>query len=164
MAIVHADGDNIGKVIETLKTHDEFKKFSSNLSSYSQQAVEIVEKYGGMPIYAGGDDLLFFAPVVNKENHIIDLLLDLDQLFNRLFVDFKTSPAPSLSFGVSISYYKYPLFEALEVSRELLFGNAKTGSKNNIALQCSNIAAIHSGRRCTFNALTPINAITSRTS
>ena len=31
----------------------------------------------------------------------------------------------SLSFGVSISYYKYPLYEALESARNLLFGKAK---------------------------------------
>ena len=31
----------------------------------------------------------------------------------------------SLSFGVSITYYKYPLYEALESARNLLFGKAK---------------------------------------
>lgn len=41
----------------------------------------------------------------------------------------------SLSFGVSISYYKYPLYEALESARNLLFGKAKkVEGKNAIAL------------------------------
>ena len=138
VAIVHSDGDNIGKIIKSLKLPEEFKDFSQKLGEYSRNAVKIIDEYGGMPIYAGGDDLLFFAPVVNDANpqikHIIDLLDKLDSAFIALFIGYKTSPAPSLSFGVSISYYKYPLFEALEDSRGLLH-EAKQGNKHNIALK-----------------------------
>lgn len=130
VAIVHSDGDNIGKIIKSLKTPKEFEDFSQALSRYSREAVKTIDEYGGMPIYAGGDDLLFFAPVINKTNNIINLLVELDSAFTNLFNESKVS----LSFGVSISYYKFPLFEALEASRALLY-ETKKGRKHNIALR-----------------------------
>jgi CRISPR-associated protein Cmr2 len=48
----------------------------------------------------------------------------------------------TLSFGVSINYIKFPLYEALEDSRNQLFSQAKIGEKNNIAFKVTK----HSGQ------------------
>lgn len=136
VAIVHSDGDNIGRIIKSLKTPEQFESFSAELGQFSRESVETVQQYGGMPIYAGGDDLVFFAPVINKKRrtNIINLLRELDQNFVNKLEHHKTSPPPSLSFGVSVTYYKFPLFEALEASRGMLH-EAKRDPKRNIGLR-----------------------------
>lgn len=139
IAIVQADGDNVGKLIERLgKDLGKLDKFSRELSEFAAEAVGKIAEYGGMPIYAGGDDLLFFAPVVNsqsnleEEKNIFALLQKLDDLFKARFKQFGGEPNPSLSFGLSISYYKFPLYEALAEAQNLLFGVAKNISGKNV--------------------------------
>lgn len=140
IAIVHADGDNMGKTIEGLKENDDFKRFSKQLFDFDIKAYEAIEAFGGQTIFAGGDDLLFFAPAVSHEGSVFELVDRIDQIFNTQFE--KNSQRPTLSFGVSISYYKFPLYEALNVSRELLKAKAKTGKKNAVAFR----ALKHSGQ------------------
>ncbi len=137
-AIVQADGDSMGKVIEKLKGKKEFQDFSKKLFEYCLNSDALIQNYGGETIFAGGDDLLFFAPVVSGNKTVFTLCDEISQSFNT---EFKGTEA-TLSFGVSISYYKYPLYEALEKSRSLLFEDAKSGTKNNIAFSVTK----HSGQ------------------
>ena len=79
---------------------------------------------------------MFIAPVIGKDGTHIFGLLDViekdafkgvQDVVGTLGIkddDGKLIEA-SLSFGVSISYVKYPLYEALESARNLLFGKAK---------------------------------------
>lgn len=126
IAIIHADGDNMSKVIEdTANLSDTSKK----LFDFAQESHKLIKNFGGQTIYAGGDDLLFFAPIISQNKTIFELLDELSKLFKSKF------SSATLSFGLSITYYKYPLYEALEKSRELLFTKAKNGTKNNIAFE-----------------------------
>ena len=161
ICVVQADGDNVGKTVSHSQLPDgKVKEISKALLEFGKDAKEKIETYGGLPIYAGGDDLLFVAPVVGKNGqNIFELLEDLnDKSFEgvknkvrecgllspddydkpqgqRVPEDKKTSIEASLSFGVSISYYKYPLYEALESARKQLFEKAKhVDGKNAIAL------------------------------
>ena len=142
IAIVHADGDSMGKVVESLKSQDDFNNFSKNLFDYCKESHHLIVEYGGQTIFAGGDDLLFFAPVVSKDKTIFNLCDEISKSFNSLFEEYDTEPKATLSFGVSITYYKFPLYEALESSRGLLFGKAKNKQKNNIAFKVTK----HSGQ------------------
>ena len=142
IAIVHADGDSMGKVVESLKSQDDFNNFSKNLFDYCKESHSLITEYGGQTIFAGGDDLLFFAPVVSGSQTIFNLCDDISKSFNILFEKYNTKPKATLSFGVSVTYYKFPLYEALESSRGLLFGKAKGGEKNNIAFKVTK----HSGQ------------------
>ncbi len=144
IAIVRSDGDNMGAIINTLKSDKEYAEFSKKLFELAKESVEIIKKYGGTVLYAGGDDLLFLAPVIKVNDHknnngenIFDLINKIDSKFEVIFNDEinKLKKKPSLSYGVSISYYKYPLAEALEKSSKLLFEKAKTGVKNNISFE-----------------------------
>lgn len=124
IAIVHADGDNMGETIENLKDDDQFNQFSKTLFDFDLKANEIIDDFQGETIFAGGDDLLFFAPVVDKGKSIFELIDSLSNEFKEVFEQsFKNAqiPIPTLSFGVSISYYKFPLYEALAASRDLLY-------------------------------------------
>ncbi|MEA2091785.1 MAG: type III-B CRISPR-associated protein Cas10/Cmr2, partial [Campylobacterota bacterium] len=145
-AIVHADGDSMGKVIEDLKSKDDFQNFSKKLFEYCVASHRLIKAFGGETIFAGGDDLLFFAPVVSGNKTIFTLCDEISTDFDKKF----GGTGATLSFGVSIQYYKFPLYEALEKSRRLLFDNeegAKSGDKNNIAFSVTK----HSGQ--TFEAI-----------
>ena len=135
--VVQADGDNVGKTVSHPSLNDgEVLKISKELVKFGLEATTLIDKFGGLPIYAGGDDLLFIAPVIGKDNTNIFTLIDC--LENNAFSgvkevvdglklkDDKGKPIEaSLSFGISMTYYKYPLYEALESARNLLFGKAK---------------------------------------
>jgi len=127
--IVQADGDNMGETIEKGNIAD----ISKALISYAQEVVPMISEYGAMPIYAGGDDLLFIAPVVGKEGqNVLDLIGAIDEIFNEKFKNMEGNP--SLSYGISITYYKFPLYEAWKKASSLLFGKAKNvKGKNAIA-------------------------------
>ncbi|KAA6314221.1 hypothetical protein EZS27_035131, partial [termite gut metagenome] len=78
--IVYADGDNISKIVSSLDD-GKLEKFSGNLLQFGISAFDIIKKYGGMPIYAGGDDLLFIAPVASSpNNNIFNLISQLDDI------------------------------------------------------------------------------------
>ena len=145
IAVVQADGDNVGKVINKLERQD-YERFSSRLGMFALQAVQEISDFGGMNIYAGGDDLLFFAPLLYQNETLFDLLGRLDKLFTKAFEEFpvaKDDPHPTFSFGVSVTYYKFPLYEAREAATHQLFGVAKkTRDKNTIALRVQK----HSGQ------------------
>ena len=135
--VVQADGDNVGKTVSHRGLDDgKVLAISTKLVQFGLDATKLIEDFGGLPIYAGGDDLLFIAPVIGKDGtHIFNLLDDIennafkgvkDVVDNLELKDGKGDDIKaSLSFGVSISYYKYPLYEALECARNLLFGKAK---------------------------------------
>lgn len=133
--VVHADGDNMSKAIED---KNNIENISKNLFEYCKESNKLIKDFGGQTIYAGGDDLLFFAPVLNKDKNktIFELCEKISNIFNT-----KISLA-TLSFGISINYVKFPLYEAVENSRELLFAKAKNTQRNNIAFNVTK----HSGQ------------------
>lgn len=124
-AVVNSDGDKVGTLLKALckdveisEQSDRINIFSKACLDYAGEAAKLVGKYGGMTIYAGGDDLLFIAPVHS--------LFALCQKLNELFIDtlsksIKEEVKISLSFGIAIQYVKYPLYEALERARVQLY-------------------------------------------
>ena len=133
--VVHADGDNMSKAIED---KNKIENVSKNLFEYCKESNKLIKDFGGQTIYAGGDDLLFFAPVLNKDKNktIFELCEKISNIFNTKI------PSATLSFGISINYVKFPLYEAVENSRELLFAKAKNDQRNNIAFKVTK----HSGQ------------------
>ena len=147
MAIVQADGDNLSRALHAfycLGGIAAVQEFSGVLMGFGKDAMELIGNEGGTPIYLGGDDLLFFAPVIGNTGTIFHLVRDLEKLFGekingaenltRLRSDWNDSITKenkrervdlSISFGISIGYHKFPLMESLETARELLFEEAK---------------------------------------
>jgi len=145
ICIVKADGDSVGATV----THPdlpqgELERISHELLDFGRLASEKIKGFGGLPIYAGGDDLLFIAPVVGKDGTDIFRLLKeissecfkgvkskIDSL--NLTKDDGTPVKASMSYGLSISYYKYPLYEALELADSLLNKAKGISGKNAVA-------------------------------
>ncbi len=149
-AVVSADGDRVGKTIAGLNEAKDILNFSGALLSYDKMASEEIAKFGGMTIYAGGDDLLFLAPVVGENG---DDVFSLCSRLSEKFLDALQEknvpvpdPKPAVSFGVAVRYVKYPLFEALKASRELL-ERIKEGEERGLIL--TDIQK-HSGQSAAF--------------
>lgn len=127
ITIVKADIDFMGAATRNMK---DSSPLSAALLTFCSEVVETIKVGGGMPVFIGGEDLLFFAPVFYKGQSIFHLLRAIDAKFlvalNKHKVGALSGGAlPTLSYGLSITYYKYPMFEALENAEELLTGTAK---------------------------------------
>ncbi|MCG8573652.1 MAG: hypothetical protein MI810_02115 [Flavobacteriales bacterium] len=188
-AIVEADGDSFGDFIKKLSELDKKKertgkekllsRFSRNTLKFNQEAAALINKgidlsdnsentgqktipkMNGYAVYAGGDDLLFFAPVACSmydengkfigQKSIFDLIDAIDVLFDKyftndtvfkpIFEEEKKNLTPvSMSYGIAITYYKHPLIEAKDASHNALVEVAKKTPKkkpvkNRLALQ-----------------------------
>ncbi|MDE7313793.1 MAG: hypothetical protein K2N87_19580 [Eubacterium sp.] len=146
-AVIAADGDNMGKFLQTLENH-EVTEFSRGCLLYDGEACKEIGGFGGMTIYAGGDDLLFLSPVVNAEGKsVFELCAKIAKLFHDKIEAASSIQSrqyiPTVSFGIAVQHKKYPLYEALANAR-ILLDLAKTGmpQKNNMAIEVLK----HSGR------------------
>ena len=157
-AIVQSDGDSIGERITGVGNEVEgMQKLSKDLMSFSKEAAEMITAFQAIPVYIGGDDLLFVAPLVSSQKIVekdkkteeeiernktlFDLIAELDKEFGSHL------SGGTLSYGVSIGFYKYPMGQILESSYELLFEKAKkaiikTNEKNALAFEVRK----HSGK------------------
>ena len=125
-AVIRSDGDHMGKIIKTLTGDEEIRAFSHCCLQYCSLVSKIVKIYGGVTIYSGGDDLLALVPVENYYGKtVFQFIKTINHAFAFSFRKYRHIDT-SLSFGVFVSYHKFPLYEALERSAELLFGTAKT--------------------------------------
>ena len=150
--ILNSDGDSMGKLFKSCATDEEAKNLSKKSFQYCVQSAEMILEYGGVPLYAGGDDLLAILPVMgkepdNKENEIsvFALVNRLNAKFNKAFADErKANPGkPSLSVGLSIQHIKSPLYEALNRAFSLLHeAKNSSGSKNGLCVDLQK----HSGQ------------------
>lgn len=142
VAVVQSDGDDIGQTIASIGNDPEkIRHFSTALFDFSVEATKAIKAYGGKGVYAGGDDLLFFAPVAvwtdkDKDNQtqpyfrtVFTLIKQIDDIFEQKVVknvnlnnlyQGKIKP-PTMSYGVSINYYKFPLNEAKDNALSLLW-------------------------------------------
>lgn len=140
ICIVQADGDNMGKIVSSISA-DNVLKVSKALLEYGKRACKEIKSYGGLPIYAGGDDLLFIAPVQGNNNTIFGLIDGIDKLYadmvDKSIGEFRPNNLHTyMSYGLSISYYKYPLYEAFKDALDLLFTKAKQiDGKNAVSWQ-----------------------------
>lgn len=115
IAIVYADGDSMGKAFAEASNSS---TLSEQLYQFNKNAIKAIKNFDGQPVFIGGDDLFFFAPIYNPgKGSIFSLIKELDEDFSKALGT--TSPA-TLSYGVSITYVKYPMSEAVRLSKELL--------------------------------------------
>ncbi|MEO0188612.1 MAG: type III-B CRISPR-associated protein Cas10/Cmr2 [candidate division WOR-3 bacterium] len=143
-AILQMDGDNMGKwlrgefnpkigdvihpgVKEELISHGDDKvlkilcsphptspsihqAFSRRLSTFALESVRkiVEEEHYGKLVYAGGDDVLALLPI----EEVLGCAYDLQKAFKDTL-----SPRATMSAGIVIVHYKYPLYLALDEVR-----------------------------------------------
>lgn len=123
ICILRADGDGLGSVL-TNSNDSEIRSITSDLTDWGEEAFLLLKEYGALPVYIGGDDLLCFAPVNNGKETILELA-------NKLSVSYRKKSSlkdHSISVGISISYYKSPMYESYETTYDLLKKAKKKGN------------------------------------
>ena len=131
-ALIKADGDNMTRVLVNLKEHDKIQDFTKCCLNYEVEAVKEIKNYGAVNIYAGGDDLMFIAPLTGSNGDtLFNLLKSIRNKFYKAFKDQAYEYLPTLSFGVVIHYYKFPLYEWTQEANAALENGAKKVKDNN---------------------------------
>ena len=134
IAVVSFDGDDFGKKLVTME-NEQYKEFSKKVSEFSNNAADKILEYGGLPIYAGGDEALFVAPVINSNAPAKNIFRFIDTLRDEFKEQLKKYGDISISFGISISYYKFPIGESIKQSYDLLEEAKNNEGKNSIAFK-----------------------------
>jgi CRISPR-associated protein Cmr2 len=156
IAVIQADGDNMSKLIAAINVYpanatksqsERFKTFSKQLMAFSLAATKLIKDFGSTNIYAGGDDLLLFSPLVGTDNKsFLCLLNDIDALFNKFILENEElkpiiatcgpNEKPTMTYGISISYYKFPLGEThLKAWNQLVEKAKKHDNKNALSFE-----------------------------
>ncbi len=117
LAMLVADGDQMGKALSNIKSKEKHKEFSGQLAKFAIKARWIVEDdHRGCMVYSGGDDVLAFIPV----DHCLGAARDLHDAFENLLKDSSKDlggEIPTLSVGVAIGHSMEPLEDLLEYGR-----------------------------------------------
>lgn len=140
-ALLLADGDRMGSVIDYQNTRGDHRKLSEALSVFAGKVEEIVEQYKGCLIYAGGDDVLAMLPL----HTVLKCSGDLATSFAdglKGFVD-KDGNTPTLSAGVAIVHHTEPLQESLETMRRAEQVAKAVDGKNALAVILSKRSGVN---------------------
>lgn len=151
--VLQGDGDGMGKLLKTKyenKDKSEYDKIQKELNEFSENTRKKIIKFGGYPVYVGGDDILCFLPIIGSERKsFIDFAKELDDDFKNKIPESKDI---SISFGAAIYYYKYPLSMARNIAENLLFNTAKNEILDGKGKNTLSIKLIkHSGKQNGFN-------------
>lgn len=139
IAVVKADGDRMGDTLKNMANRNiPVYELDKNLLEYNLSVGKIIREQGGVPVFLGGDDLLFFAPVIGLNHKTVFKLVDeIDAMFCEQMHHIGLPEGEmklTLSFGISMSYYKFPIYEARKMAEDLL-EKAKSAGRNRLAWQ-----------------------------
>lgn len=112
-ALVQADGDRMGRVLDGAQTTTALTGVGEALASFSEAVRGLVRDHDGFTIYAGGDDVLAFVPV----GRALDFAAALRAAYDlRVGVAAKAlvpdAEATTLSVGIAIVHHLEPLATA----------------------------------------------------
>jgi CRISPR-associated protein Cmr2 len=132
LAVLVADGDQMGKALSQLRTPDQHRAFSRELSRFAGDAETIVCKYRGVLVYSGGDDVLAFLPV----DQCLDCARELYTAFRRTMekaLDKVSVARPTLSVGLAVGHFLEDLEDLLGYGR-VAEKAAKHPDRNGLAV------------------------------
>lgn len=109
MAMLMADGDRVGELIDKATTGSEHQAISDALFEFSAQVPDLIRRFDGHCVYAGGDDVLAMMPlsgVMKASEALADLFArQMAPVSRQLGVP----SSPTLSVGVSVAHVLEPL-------------------------------------------------------
>jgi CRISPR-associated protein Cmr2 len=114
-ALLLADGDRMGKVIDSQRDAAAHRRLSRALAGFAARVRDVVESHKGSLVYAGGDDVLAFTPL----HTVLHCARALADAFHASLEDFRDTEGatPTLSVGVAIAHHLDPLSDALVLAR-----------------------------------------------
>lgn len=135
-ALLLADGDNMGKAIDSIKDINRHREFSKELSAFAESVSQIVvANHSGSLVYAGGDDVLAFVPLHTVLQCARELANEFKaKLKGFAFKDSGIDYQPTLSVGVVIAHHLEPLQDALTLARKAERTAKKVEGKEALAI------------------------------
>lgn len=125
-AVIHADGDHMGKHLDAIVTVDRHRDFSKQLSAFASKVPLIVSKHSGVPVYSGGDDVLAFSGA----EQAVAIATELADAFKAT-----VEAGPTLTVGVAICHVTDDLQSCVDFARSLeKEGKDKVPNKNALAI------------------------------
>lgn len=138
VAMIKGDGDGMGSHAKKI---GDAEKFSKMLFEFTKEVDRITAKRNGEAIFIGGDEFLVMIPfAVKEENKEIYTAFDFIDEIKTSFT--KNLPGATISFGLNIAYYKYPLSYMLK-DVDMQIEDVAKKEKNSIGIQLTQ----HSGQR-----------------
>ncbi|WP_299238669.1 type III-B CRISPR-associated protein Cas10/Cmr2 [Sulfurihydrogenibium sp.] len=128
-AIVVMDGDSMGEKISKAFEENKIKIITKKLSEFSKEVKGIVEKYSGMSVYSGGDDLLALFPLKT----VLEGYKEIVEKFKEYMKD--TGYNFTASAGLVISHYKIPLNYVLQEARSAESKAKKVDGKDAVYIK-----------------------------
>jgi CRISPR-associated protein Cmr2 len=130
-----ADGDRMGKAIDSLTTQADHRRLSGLLAEFASRIPDIVRRNKGSLIYAGGDDVLAFVPLHTALNCARELAADFNQRLKEFPIaeDGKIN-YPTLSAGIAVTHHLEPLQDALTLARKAEKIAKEVPGKNALAV------------------------------
>ncbi|WP_110513131.1 type III-B CRISPR-associated protein Cas10/Cmr2 [Herpetosiphon llansteffanensis] len=135
-AILHADGDAMGSVINFQSDLIKHQAISKQLTLFAGAVKTIVDsEFQGALVYSGGDDVLAFLPL----HTVLACAKQLATTFAELLGEFKNEEgcSPTLSVGIAIVHHLEPLSDALELARAAEKKAKGIAGKNALAINLS---------------------------
>ncbi len=144
-ALLAADGDNMGVVIDAQTDPQVHRDLSQALSEFASQAPGLVKAGAGLLIYAGGDDVLAYLPL----HTALGVARELEDAFKKKMQGFKAKDKkgneirPTLSVGIAVTHHLEPLSDALELARKAEKEAKTVPGKNGLAIIVSKRSGVH---------------------
>ncbi len=126
LAVLHMDGDRMGKLLSAQKTEKAHRTLSACLAKFADVRVpEIVEEHGrnvkgrSALIYAGGDDVLALLPLENALQCAEEIRKAFAEAMNPFVIEDQNGKkiGGTMSAGIAITAAHLPLDHGLEEAR-----------------------------------------------
>lgn len=122
-AIIKFDGDSMGDAFRELKTAAEQQELSKQISRFANEVPDVIKQYGGLPVFAGGEDFLGFLPLSS--------LFDCVKVLHKSFLE---RIRRTFSMGISIAHLMQPLKAVMEYADRMEASAKRTPDKNAFAV------------------------------
>lgn len=121
-ALLLMDGDRMGALLQKYDCN----KVSQAVGTFSGRVSDIVNRYDGVTVYAGGDDVLALLPL----DEALEAAADLHRAYSKSFADtFADAEVPegqaTISGAIVYAHYNTPLTAVIKEARHLLDEVAK---------------------------------------
>lgn len=108
-AMLLADGDRMGELLDKAQTQENHQAITQNLSAFAQSVPEIMRKNQAQCIYSGGDDVLGFATLTDSVKCAEDLQEKFSGCLKNIANELGAENPPTLSVGLAICHINTPL-------------------------------------------------------
>lgn len=119
VACLVADGDRVGRAIDSLGSAEAHRAFSQALASFADAARNVVEQqHRGALVYAGGDDVLAFVSLPEVLACADALRTAFERAMARACGSLAADQRPTLSVGLGIGHVMESMGDLLTLGRQ----------------------------------------------